>query len=724
MLAVATGLFVLFVVLTPILLSSGKARDLAVRMLQSRLNARVDLDALEFSWGRGLTLHGLTIHNPEGFAPRPALRIERFQAGVSFSALLRGGGIKAQMLVDAPELRVQRLADGRVNLTELVELSVSWESKPSRRTSGGGQRQIEAGGRFEAQVRFVLSGGRIEIADAQAGIEQTIEDLEVQIANQAMGGPLTLSLDGHLVPGGTISATAVLDPSQEVPIGACKLETTGLDLGAAAPILAALMPETRFEVLRGRVAGEVTVRPAAMGSAIDVGGELAIDDLDVRGGPLGAGRGLVVPKGSLRPGLRYDREQGIAVLGDTNLDFGFLRLQALDPAAGRALLEAASETPILACTVQADLAALAAQPGLLPGGAWIGRMDLDLAARPATDGSGEMSFAAVVRGSELLVPAELLPKGLRLAGPAALVARSAGRAAGDMQATLQSLSGSGRLTAPRVSWLGNDLDQGALDLTLREGKLALQAPAGMTLNGGALAARIDVEDLASAAPRIAFDLTWQGGKAEYGLTPVLRYAVPILAGLPTADIDRLSSIDFRTTAALRLRGGGSLPRVGSLLEALESWSADGELQLANGSFTPGAAMNALFQLLGQTGQVTFDDIVTKVKVEKGRVRIDGFRMGGKSGSVVIDGSTSLRGDLDLRVDLTDALSQHRDGQRLLAALGGGRAVIPLDGTLGKPRLDVAALLSKGAQGALRGFLEEMQKGKDPGKALRDILKGR
>ena len=61
---------------------------------------------------------------------------------------------------------------------------------------------------------------------------------------------------------------------------------------------------------------------------------------------------------------------------------------------------------------------------------------------------------------------------------------------------------------------------------------------------------------------------------------------------------------------------------------------------------------------------------------------------------------------------------------VLAVIAFFFSLIPLVGTLGKPHVDVAALLAKNAQGALRGFLEELQKGKDPGKALRDILKGR
>jgi hypothetical protein len=318
-----------------------------------------------------------------------------------------------------------------------------------------------------------------------------------------------------------------------------------------------------------------------------------------------------------------------------------------------------------------------------------------------------------------------LPQNLQLSGKSVLRLVAKGSFA-EGGAPLQV---TGAYNASTVSYLGNQLSGLAQEFSWKQGgRFEAKTPARAKLNGGPLA--ISAGMGTGEDPQLSFKLQWSGGKSEYGMTPALRYALPLLAGLPTEDLEKVTGIDFAATTSLTLEAKGPIPKEGqSFVDIYKSWAGGGEIQLANGGFTPSSSLADLLKFSGSGpgGRFTFDAIQGGIQIVDGKLAIDGLQIGGKDGKVSISGSTSLLGDMQHKVDFTGWLAQHRDGKRILAALGNQRVVADLGGNLLSPKLEVADFAKKvlegGLQNAVDGLLKGLGEGKKPEDALKDLLRG-
>ena len=117
-------------------------------------------------------------------------------------------------------------------------------------------------------------------------------------------------------------------------------------------------------------------------------------------------------------------------------------------------------------------------------------------------------------------------------------------------------------------------------------------------------------------------------------------------------------------------------------------------------------------------KITFKEIKSKIRVKDGKVWTDGFEFGGSDGILRLAGSTTLTGKLDVKIDLTDVLGKHRDGQKVLKVLGGTLAT-NMAGTIWDPKLDLKATLDNAIKKALKNTVEDAAKG-----AIDDLLKGK
>ena len=795
----------------PLLLSSKMAEGYVLEAVQPHLRGEVKLDDVSFSWGRGFEISGLRVDNPTGYSKTPALELGAARAGISFTSLLRGK-FKASIYVEKPVLHVEVLEDGSINYKELARSDGSGSSGGG---SGGGGHDDkgEDNDSFDrVQLRFELRNGTVVIDDKQRKLRQEISGIRVDLANDAFGAPLKLSADANVQTGGgktgTVRATAQIRPADAQPLDFFTFDTSGIELGDYEPLVSAFVPGDRFESFRGRLQGQLSARPAEGGErGYEVVGDLTVSQLDVRGGALGEGRGIVSPTWTIKPNLRIDPKTKTAAIDGTVVDVGFAKITSLPSASHKLLFGDAIPSAPLALQVDIDLAELGKQP-LLPKGQYKGKVQVLVGGTMPND-DGTLPFAMLVGGSHLAVQGDFmpegsklpqfftlastgkvdgntttgkwtlesqvakgggdyrvaqgwsasaklelltkelqgliagfLPKGMTLTGPSTLEltasgARKAAQGVGGRDdkhgglfspGTASNYKLSGKLSAPKLSYLGNALEGFAQSFSLDGGVLHTKTLEGGKLNGGPLALGFEVSGLEGEEQRFDFDFSWKNGTAKGGLTPLLQYAVPLLAGLPTKNLDRVAQIDFSSKAGFVLKGGGPLPKSGTkLLDALKAWNANGELRLADGAFSPATQLAPLMKLFEDKSRIKFDDILTKLRVEGGRVYTKGFRMGGKDGTVTIDGSTALSGELAAKVDFTDLLAKHKDGKRALSLLKGKRLTLDIAGTLWSPKVDVADfaqdLLKKGLENAVGDFLKGLGEGKDPGKALKDILRG-
>jgi hypothetical protein len=277
----------------------------------------------------------------------------------------------------------------------------------------------------------------------------------------------------------------------------------------------------------------------------------------------------------------------------------------------------------------------------------------------------------------------------------------------------------GTATAPEAAWLENRLVGPRAELDLRGGKAVLLVPDTTLLNGGALRMRGTWEARAGEAAPVSVALAWKEGTAGASLTSLLRYVLPILAGLDRGTLENYSGIDFTSKADLVLELAGTMRTEGEgWLNALARWSGTGDVELRDGTFTGAPGLADVLRFFGEQGHHRFDLVQTGFRLADGHLVVDRQQIALGDTRIGITGRTSLSGALDYAIDLTNALASHKDGKRILDALG-GKLTAALRGTVLAPRVDMEDLAKQAISGFTESLLEQVKQ--DPVKAVDDLL---
>jgi hypothetical protein len=281
---------------------------------------------------------------------------------------------------------------------------------------------------------------------------------------------------------------------------------------------------------------------------------------------------------------------------------------------------------------------------------------------------------------------------------------------------LRGVDAKGVLFSPSATYLANQLRDLRIDFHTEEGALRAVVPEGCQLNGGALTFDSVVHLGANEQRPSTLRLGWQNGKAGGSLTPLLRYAVPLLAGLDANTVEEYAGIDYSSLITLTLDLAGPLtkPADQEWNQQLGKWSGNGGLRLGAGAFTAAPPVAKLFEALGGKGRVQFDDLATQFRIADGSVHNDRIVMKTGNSAIYLSGKTRLDGKLDYQVDLSELFKGHRDGQKLLE-LANGKVAASLVGSVSSPNVDLGGTL----EGALKSLTNELLK--DPSKALDGVL---
>lgn len=788
----------------PYVVGSGWVKGQISKQIRSNLDGDVTIDSIDFSWGRGVTLTGLRVGNPDGFPSGDALRVERIYAGWSWRSLL-SFDVNAKLSVDKPEVFVHVRKDGAINFVELQKAKSAdggADDDADEQREPKGKSSKKSSGRLDLQLRMEVRDGLVEVIDEQRKLAQRVENIRVEVANDAINAPIRFAMSSDLAqkgsaPTGKLSADGMVDPTREQPLEFFSCETSGLQLEDYAPVVSAMMPASGFESFRGAVRGKLAAKPVENSESFAFTGDLVVRKLDVRGGPFGPSRGLVADEWTVRPNVRVNLSDRSAILEGTQIDLGFAKIRALSTTDAKALLasknDAAAITRALGLIVDVDLAALGAQP-IMPKGQYAGTLQMRISAVPPSSDQKTLPWGASVRATGVRVAGDFLSQAITLDQPFEI--RSVGRSdfgddavasAGDFEVSGAGLEGGGdfrvakdydaklaidlvagevskliagflpkglalagegrvemkiagalpgesreggllaaelprveaKLRAPKLSWLGSTLEGFEQVIKLADGKLDVTTPGGAKLNAGPLTLDLAMKDLLGDEQRVDFKIKWTGGRANGGMTPALQYVLPLLAGLPTKDLASIAGISFDATTGLELAGGGPVPtKTADFLKALESWNANGRLLLENGSFSPSPALSSVFRFFQNQSKISFRNIRSKIRVKDGKIWTDGLEMGGSDGIVRLTGSTTLAGTLDVKLDISDVLSKHSDGKKVLKILG-GEISTALGGTLWQPKLDLGATFDKALKSALENTVQDAAKN-----ALDGLLKGK
>ncbi len=703
-------LLAMLIALAPSALSA-LARSRIGPRLSRQLGTPCRIEKASIGWLSGLEFGEIEIGNAPGFdRSHPLLRAAGGHARISLLRML-GGNFDVQASVRGLQLWLDEDATGHSNLERLLATTLSTTTSTSDPASiprpraandpaTGGHDEPSANGNNPAIDGDLLRRLRLDLSLRDAGLElrragelvETVAGIDFAINKDAGDGRFRTTLDAVLPAtdtggrAGAIHLDADYDGEADTADGT--LRARRFDVGRYQPLLRAMLAPGELTALAGVLDGDLTFRfdPTA-DPRFTTSGDLTVTEPRLSGSllqgiDLRAARWTFQPQVAVRAGA--GNALGALTATGTHLDLGFLQLDAIDAVATDAAIR----------VTDASLAPDAATAGADSVHA---RFALDLAALAQLGGP----FAAVPEVGGQLRGTFALPRDL-------LEARGAEQAFAALR-QLRGIVVDARLEGARGNLGGFALTDGSLGLTLTEGRIAIASAAGTTLNGGPLELRLSAD--ASADPSLPFEATlrWNGGTVGGDAAHLLRYAVPVLAGLG-AEAGAFSS---RADLNLSLRGPATAAAGESVLQWLDRFEGSGDVTLRDGSLAPAGQLQGLLTLLGQSQRLSLDHLAGAFTMHQGTISTKAMRWLSKGKDYGLSGSTHLDGRLDFGIDVTALLQQHRDGKQIAALLGNTPLVAGLAGTLDAPTLgmpDLAKLTQQALEQAPRRLLE--QQGQD------------
>ncbi len=282
----------------PAVLSSDAAAKTASEVLTQRLGRAVAVGDLEFGWSSGLAIRQVSIASPEGFAKRPFFTIGECSVRPRILSLFSGRFVIDDVVIDVPEIYVERHADGAMNRPTMGGApapvpSAAPAPAPSPAPAAGGAPPIEI-----AVRRIALRNAAFTLNDASLGKPLEVKGLGFEARAEVFASRMRCELETLVgtVNDGALAGRLVLQDGAdgaelEAAFGAkdvrLGLELTNL-MKAFVPLLAAV---PTAEGVQGRVqfrleaAGKGATRDA-MVQAVAGKATLGITDGSFSGAPL------------------------------------------------------------------------------------------------------------------------------------------------------------------------------------------------------------------------------------------------------------------------------------------------------------------------------------------------------------------------------------------------------------------------------------------------------
>ncbi|MCK5942130.1 MAG: hypothetical protein KAI24_09190 [Planctomycetes bacterium] len=634
---IAVGVVLLLVLIAPLVLSLGFLRSQVESQLTTNLNGKATVGHVSFGWLSGLQIEGLRIDNPPGFpTERPAMTMKSLAADVSVLSLLFGT-LSAEGEIVGLEVFVEQNADGTTNLQKLAREGdattspAEGEPKPADPEPGTGSQPSDMAFALDFQLR-----------DCAVTIRRAGEVLEALTAFQCHAksasdsDEIVVEAAGKLL-AGDLEVLIQLDPAAQTTDA--KLVTHGLDLAAWAPLIDSFMPG-QLTALAGKVDGDITAKMHS-GDQVELAGELVIDGPRIAG-PIVQGMDLQSPRWTITPAMALGT--GATKQIDASkfaVDLEWLHING----------KPAGADGQVALTYDVDLARLAEFGGPIP---------------EMLKGSGSKLTG------ELNVPTKELPT--------------------DAAGWAKAIAASANLAVTSLDVAGFALRDLGLDVAMTDGAVRIATAPSSKLDGGALVASIDVDLNDFAKMPTNATLKWQGGKLTGGATQALRYVVPLFSGLDADVTQILGDVNLD----LNFAGPAMKAESDSWLTWLDGWSGGGQVGLANTAFAPSQELQGLLQPLGalsakiapiaEGGKLKIDSFAAPFSFAKGLVTTSEAKWVAAGKAIGLGGSVGFDGKVDYQLDFASLLKGHKDGEKVLAALGGTLPGAKLTGTVDAPKL--------------------------------------
>jgi uncharacterized protein involved in outer membrane biogenesis len=145
----------------------------AEQRLTSLLGREVRIGKIDFSpWSLQLTLEQLSVASAAGAAAPPQLSVARLMANADMRSLLRLAPVIEALEIDAPVVRIARVADGRYDFDDIVERFSKAPAEPKKNDADPP--------RF-ALYNLRLQGGAVEFDDRPVKRVHRLQDLQIAL---------------------------------------------------------------------------------------------------------------------------------------------------------------------------------------------------------------------------------------------------------------------------------------------------------------------------------------------------------------------------------------------------------------------------------------------------------------------------------------------------------------------------------------------------------------
>ncbi len=273
----------------------------------ANLDATAEVGSVSFSWPGSLSIRDLEIRDRDS---KPVIRVGSVDVKVGVLSAVFGTYV-ADVKVDAPELLVRKLPDGRLNLETLVRVPPPPQAAPPQPAATSAPKPADPAPRAPAKLPAVratirVSGGRVLLNDAVTlsglGASIDVPSLE-QDSDFEFGAALG---SGRLGAKGRIRAGSGPDSAA----GKIAITVAGLGLDALQPAAALF---ARLDKLQGRLDVSLAYE-LAPGTKVSGGGTVKLVDFLAAGPDVG-------PEPATLPSLSFSHQVEIDPRGTGKQDF-------------------------------------------------------------------------------------------------------------------------------------------------------------------------------------------------------------------------------------------------------------------------------------------------------------------------------------------------------------------------------------------------------------------
>ncbi|MBC8550353.1 MAG: AsmA family protein, partial [Candidatus Brocadiales bacterium] len=125
------GVLIIIVSLIPTIVSSGMVKNKIINSLEAGLNRKVQIDDINMSWSSGLDIKNIYIKERDSLPGDTFVKVKRILCNIDFVPLIKKQIRINSLIIDSPEIVIQRDNNGLFNYEDK---SVSIESGSSAGT--------------------------------------------------------------------------------------------------------------------------------------------------------------------------------------------------------------------------------------------------------------------------------------------------------------------------------------------------------------------------------------------------------------------------------------------------------------------------------------------------------------------------------------------------------------------------------------------------------------